>query len=57
MVEKDDSGICIGYTVPEADREIQKTPLSQFKNNSVAALALEGESYEVIMVDLKHSKP
>lgn len=57
MVEKDESGICIGYTVPEADREIQKTPLSQFKNNSVAALALEGESYEVIMVDLKHSKP
>lgn len=54
--EHDESGMQIGFTVPEADREVVKTPISHLKNEAVAALPLEGEAYQV-KVDLKHSSP
>ena len=53
---EDEPDMHIGFTVPEADREVVKTSMSHLKNEAVAALAVEEESYQV-MVDLKNSSP
>ena len=46
----------VGFTVPEADREVIRTSVKRLKDEAVAALPLEGESHQV-KVDLKYSSP
>lgn len=46
----------VGFTVPEADREVVQTSVKSLKDNAVAALPVEGDPYSV-KVDLKYSSP
>ena len=46
----------LGFTVPEADREVVKIPIKVLKDVAVAALPVEGESHQV-KVNLKYSSP
>ena len=44
--EKEDE-MHLGFTVPEADREVFRTPTKRLKDISVAAMPPEGESHQV----------